>query len=232
MNKRVGQFYLFSERRFLPLFITQFLGALNDNLFKNALLVILVSTAVAESDNNTNFLTNLAAGLFILPFLLFSTIAGQLADRFDKALLMRRIKFIEILLMLLGCFALWQTNLSLMLAVLFLLGAQSTFFSPAKYAIIPQHMHSGELLAANAQISMGTFVAILLGTLIGGWLVAGPQGSMQMGALIITVAIIGWLSSCQIPNAQPYKTHLMAVYLLTLCAKLLLIINWPKITKP
>ena len=113
MNKPAGQFYLFAERRFLPLFVTQFLGALNDNLFKNALLVIIVSTAVAESESGTNFLTNLAAGLFILPFLLFSSIAGQLADRFDKALLMRRIKLAEILLMLLGCLALWQNNMNL-----------------------------------------------------------------------------------------------------------------------
>ncbi len=207
MDKPKGQFYLFAERKFTPLFITQFLGALNDNLFKNALLVIVVSTAVAGSDSNTNFIANLAAGLFILPFLLFSTIAGQLADRLDKAYLMRRIKFAEILLMLLGCFALWQTNLHLMLAVLFLLGAQSTFFSPAKYAIIPQHMRSEELLAANAQISMGTFVAILLGTLVGGWLVAGPQGPMQMGALIILIAVIGWLSSCQIPDAPAEQTN-------------------------
>ena len=206
MNKPAGQFYLFTKRRFLPLFVTQFLGALNDNLFKNALLVIIVSTAVTESESGTNFLTNLAAGLFILPFLLFSSIAGQLADRYDKALLMRRIKLIEILLMLLGCFALWQTNLNLMLGVLFLLGAQSTFFSPAKYAIIPQHVRNEELLAANAQISMGTFVAILLGTLIGGWLVAGPQGPIQMGVLIIVVATIGWLSSRQIPSAPAVKT--------------------------
>ena len=201
MNKRKGQFYLFSKQRFLPLFIVQFLGALNDNLFKSAMLVIVVSTAVAGSDSNTNFIANLAAGLFILPFLLFSTLAGQLADRFDKAFLIRRIKFVEIFLILVGCFALRQANLSLMLSVLFLLGVQSTFFGPAKYAIIPQHMRSDELLAANAQISMGTFVAILLGTLIGGWLVAGPQGPMQMGALIILVAIFGWLSSCRIPDA-------------------------------
>ena len=97
-----SQFDLFSQRRFLPFFVTQFLGALNDNLFKNALLVIVVSSAVAGSDSNTNFITNLAAGLFILPYFLFSTTAGQLADRYDKAMLIRRIKFAEIVLMLLG----------------------------------------------------------------------------------------------------------------------------------
>jgi MFS family permease len=205
VNQNKGQFYLFTKRRFLPFFITQFLGALNDNLFKNALLVTIVSTAVAYADNTTNFLTNLAAGLFILPFFLFSTIAGHLADRFDKAYLIRRIKFAEIILMLIGCFSLWQANIYLMLVVLFLLGVQSAFFGPIKYAIIPQHIGDNELLAANAQVGMGTFVSILLGTLIGGWLVTTPQGTMQLGALIILVAIIGWLSSCKIPKAPPEK---------------------------
>lgn len=206
MDNNRGQFYLFTRRRFLPFFITQFLGALNDNLFKNALLVIVVSTAIAATDSNTNFITNLAAGLFILPFFLFSTLAGLLADRYDKAYLIRRIKFAEIVLMLVGCFSLWQANINLMLVVLFLLGVQSAFFGPLKYAIIPQHMSDNELLAANAQVGMGTFVSILLGTLIGGWLVTEPQGPMLLGALIVLVAIIGWLSSCQIPNAPPEKT--------------------------
>ena len=207
MDNNRGQFHLFTKRRFLPLFITQFLGALNDNLFKNALLVIVVSTAIGAADNNnTNFITNLAAGLFILPFFLFSTLAGHLADHFDKAYLIRRIKFAEIALMLMGFFSLWQENINLMLLVLFLLGVQSAFFGPLKYAIIPQHISDNELLAANAQVGMGTFVSILLGTLIGGWLVTEPQGPMQLGALIVLVAIIGWLSSCQIPNAPSEKT--------------------------
>jgi MFS family permease len=206
VNNNRGQFYLFTKRRFLPFFITQFLGALNDNLFKNALLVIVVSKAITAADSNTNFITNLAAGLFILPFFLFSTLAGHLADRFDKAYLIRRIKFAEIILMLVGCLSLWQGNISLMLGVLFLLGTQSAFFGPIKYAIIPQHVDSDELLAANAQVGMGTFVSILLGTLIGGWMVTTPQGIMQLGALIILVAIIGWISSCQIPKAPPENT--------------------------
>ena len=206
MDNNRGQFHLFTKRRFLPLFITQFLGALNDNLFKNALLVIVVSTAIGAADSNTNFITNLAAGLFILPFFLFSTLAGHLADHFDKAYLIRRIKFAEIVLMLMGFFSLWQANINLMLLVLFLLGVQSAFFGPLKYAIIPQHISDNELLAANAQVGMGTFVSILLGTLIGGWLVTEPQGPMQLGALIVLVAIIGWLSSCQIPNAPSEKT--------------------------
>ena len=203
MKNHRSQFYLFAERRFLPFFVTQFLGAFNDNLFKNALLVMVVSSAFSISKHNTDFITNLAAGLFILPFFLFSTIAGHLADRFDKAYLIRRIKFAEIVLMLIGFFSLWQGNLTLMLAVLFLLGVQSAFFGPIKYAIIPQHMGRQELMAANAQVGMGTFVSILLGTLIGGWLVTGAQGPLLLGSLVILVAIIGWLSSCQIPSAPP-----------------------------
>jgi MFS family permease len=198
-----SQFHLFSQRRFLPFFITQFLGALNDNLFKNALLVIVVSSAVAGSDSSTNFITNLAAGLFILPYFLFSTTAGQLADRFDKAMLIRRIKFVEIILMLAGCYALWLGDVAWMLAILFALGVQSAFFGPIKYSIIPQHLTSDELLAGNAQVGMGTFVSILLGTLIGGWLVTAQQGPIYVGVLATALAIIGWLSSRQIPDAPP-----------------------------
>lgn len=194
-------FHLFAQRRFLPFFITQFLGALNDNLFKNALLVIVVSGAVAGSDSNTNFITNLAAGLFILPYFLFSTTAGQLADRYDKALLIRRIKIAEIILMVAGCYALWRADINLMLGILFALGVQSAFFGPIKYAIIPQHLSADELLAGNAQVGMGTFVSILVGTLIGGWLVTADQGPMYVGLLTTLFAVIGWLSSRHIPNA-------------------------------
>lgn len=200
VNQR-SLFHLFSQRRFLPFFITQFLGALNDNLFKNALLVIVVSNAVAGSDSNTNFITNLAAGLFILPYFLFSTTAGQLADRYDKALLIRRIKIAEIVLMVAGCYALWRTDVNLMLVVLFALGVQSAFFGPIKYSIIPQHLSADELLAGNAQVGMGTFVSILLGTLIGGWLVTAEQGPIYVGLLATVLAVIGWLSSRKIPAA-------------------------------
>ena len=169
-NKLFNQFSLYGERRFLPFFITQFLGAFNDNLYKNALLVIIVSNAVIGSDSEVNFLTNFAVGLFILPFFLFSATAGQLADRFDKAVLMRKVKFCEIMIMLLAAFSLFNQNLTIMLCILFLLGTQSAFFGPLKYSIIPQHLTKKELLAGNAQVGMGTFVSILLGTLIGGWI--------------------------------------------------------------
>jgi len=164
-------------------------------------LVIVVSGAVAGSDSNTNFITNLAAGLFILPYFLFSTTAGQLADRYDKALLIKRIKVAEIILMVAGCYALWRADINLMLGILFALGVQSAFFGPIKYAIIPQHLSADELLAGNAQVGMGTFVSILVGTLIGGWLVTADQGPMYVGLLATLFAVIGWLSSRHIPNA-------------------------------
>ena len=181
--------------------MTQFLGALNDNLFKNALLVIVVSSAVAGSEASTNFTTNFAVGLFILPFFLFSTTAGQLADTYDKAMLMRRVKLAEIFIMLAGSYALITQNLNFMLLILFLLGTQSAFFGPAKYSLIPQHLNSDELLAGNAQISMGTFGSILLGTLIGGWMVTLENGITLLSGAIVLVSIIGWLCSREIPEA-------------------------------
>lgn len=200
-SKLKSQFHLFSQRRFLPFFITQFLGALNDNLFKNALLVIVVSSAVAGSDASTNFTTNFAVGLFILPFFLFSTTAGQLADTYDKARLMRKVKFAEIFIMLAGSYALITLNLDFMLIILFLLGTQSAFFGPLKYSLIPQHLSNEELLAGNAQVGMGTFVSILLGTLIGGWMVTLDNGITMLCGLTVTVALLGWLSSREIPPA-------------------------------
>lgn len=202
-HKKISQFHLFTQRRFLPFFTTQFLGALNDNIFKNALLVIVVSSAVVGADSSTNFTTNLAAGLFILPYFLFSTTAGLLADKYDKALLIRRIKLAEIIIMLLGCYALWTLNISFMLFILFLLGVQSSFFGPIKYSIIPQHLSTDELLGGNAQVGMGTFVSILMGTLIGGWIVTLNQGPLLVGGTAVIVAIIGWLSSREIPDAAP-----------------------------
>ena len=188
----------------MPLFVTQFLGALNDNLFKQGLLIIVVSQMVLVAGSSADFFTNLAAGLFILPYYLFSTTAGQLADSYDKAMLIRRIKLAEMLIMTVGAYSLYSLDLNLMLMVLFLLGLQSTFFGPIKYAIIPQHLEPSELLAGNAQVGMGTFVSILLGTLIGGWLVTMPSGRLMLGIATISVATIGWLSSSAIPAAPPF----------------------------
>lgn len=194
-----GQFALLRERRFLPFFLTQFCGACNDNLFKNALLVMLVSGTVARE--RVDILVNLAAGLFILPFFLLSPLAGQLADKYDKARLIRWIKLAEIAIMLLAAIAFQAHAWEALLALLFAMGVHSTFFGPLKYAIMPQHLAPEELVAGNAQVGMGTFVAILLGT-VGGALLAGHhRPESAIGLAVILVAVAGWFASRAIPAA-------------------------------
>lgn len=204
-----GQFQLLASRRFLPLFLTQFFGALNDNLFKNALLVIIVSAAIAGVEpGNTNALVNLAAGLFVLPFFLFSAISGQLADKYEKSQIIRNIKFAEILIMLTGFLAFWLQSLWLLFLVLFFMGVQSTFFGPVKYSIIPQHLREDELVAGNAQVGMGTFVAILIGTIMGSLMGGAENAVWLVGITVVSVAIIGWFCSWRIPVAEAKATDL------------------------
>jgi 1-acyl-sn-glycerol-3-phosphate acyltransferase len=201
----------------LPFFLTQFFGALNDNLFKNALLVILVSAGIANSDlatggdsgADTNLLVNMAAGLFILPFFLFSALAGQLADKYEKSSIIRRIKAAEILIMLGGFSALWYNQTWLMMLVLFAMGTQSAFFGPVKYSIIPQHLHRAELVGGNAQIEMGTFVAILIGTIAGSLMGGVQQPALLVGAAVLGVAIVGWLCSRSVPVGEANAPELV-----------------------
>ena len=198
----LSQSQLLRSRRFLPFFCTQFLGAFNDNVFKNA-LIVMIAFRLAASE--ANFLINLAAGLFILPFFLFSATAGQVADKTDKSVLIRRIKLAEIAIALSGVAALYSGNHHLCLAVLFALGVQSAFFGPVKYAILPQHLKKPELVGGNALVEMGTFVSILLGTIVGG-LLAGQTGSGQYGLvwislILVATATIGYLISRAIPQA-------------------------------
>ena len=198
---------LLRSRRFLPFFVTQFLGAFNDNIFKNA-LIILITFGVANSDT-TNTLVNVAAALFILPFLVFSALAGQLADQWDKALYIRRVKQGEILIMLLGAVGFLLNSIPTLLGVLFLMGAQSAFFGPAKYALLPQHLKTSELTTGNALVESGTFLAILLGTLGGGLLISmESRGHLVTALCVVCLAIIGYLSSRSIPSAPPVKLGL------------------------
>ena len=198
-----SQLQLLGSRRFLPFFCTQFLGAFNDNVFKNA-LIVMIAFRLAASE--ANFLINLAAGLFILPFFLFSATAGQVADKTDKSILIRRIKLAEIGIGAFGVLALFSGNNYLCLSVLFLLGVQSAFFGPVKYAILPQHLQKTELVSGNALVEMGTFVSILLGTIVGGLLAgktgAGESGLHWISAIIMTTAGMGYLAARAIPKAQ------------------------------
>ena len=189
---------LITQRRFLPYFCTQFMGAFNDNIYKNALAILITYTLVLE---NQAILLNIAAIAFILPFFLFGSTAGQLADKYEKSMLIRRIKIAEILIMLLGCIALYYQSIGLMLFILFALGAQSAFFGPIKYSILPQHLQPNEILDGNAYVEAGTFIAILLGTILGGFLARKPEYQYFLMVTLIGVAIIGWLISRRIPSA-------------------------------
>lgn len=194
---------LLQTRRFMPLFVTQFLGALNDNLLKNALVVLLTFQAAQWTTLPAALLANLAAGVFILPFFLFSATAGQLADKYDKARLARLSKVAEIVIVLIAGLGFALHSLTVLMVSLFLLGLQATFFGPVKYAILPQHLREDELVGGNALIEAGTFVAILLGTLLGG-LLAGVGGATAVITLVgLVIAVVGYVASRKIPPAAP-----------------------------
>ena len=195
-----SQSRLLLERRFLPFFITQFLGAFNDNVFKNALIILIAFQGAKFSSVDTNTLTNLSAGLFILPFFILSATAGQLIDKTDKSLSMQRIKMLEIFIMLCAAWAFSAGELYLLIALLFLMGAQSTLFGPAKYSYIPQHLDDNELIAGNALVQMGTFVAILIGTMVGGLLIAREDGRELVSIVLVVLAVLGYVSSRVIPR--------------------------------
>lgn len=191
-------FKLLGQKRFGPFFGVQFLGALNDNLFKNTMVILFAFRAASEAESG--LVTNLAAGLFILPFFLFSGVAGQMADKFEKSRIMRIIKGAEVGIMLLGSIGFYTGHNALLFITLFLMGVHSSFFGPAKYSILPQHLKESELMTGNALVEMGTFLAILIGTLAGG-LLAGRQDIHAISASIVAVAILGYLISLKIPAA-------------------------------
>ncbi len=199
---------ILKSRRFLPLFVTQFLGAFNDNLFKNALVILITYHATLQSGMNAQLLVTLAAGLFMLPYLLFSATAGQLADKYDRAMIARITKLVEIGLMTLAAIGFYTANVYFLLVVLFGMGTHSTFFGPIKYVLLPQHLHQGELLAGNAYIEAGSFLAILTGTILGGLLILHPLGAHLISAAIILCAVLGYMCSRYIPAAPADSQNL------------------------
>lgn len=197
-----SQFSLFKQRRFMPFFMTQSLGAFNDNIFKNALVAMLVFKGSAVAGLNTDQLVNFSAMLFILPFFLFSALFGQFADKFEKSIQIRRVKLLEVVIMLLAVLGFWLENLPLLLCVLFLLGLQSTIFGPIKYGILPQVLQRNELVGGNALVEMGTFVAILLGTIAGPQLAGIPTSwPYWVSVACLGVAGLGYWYSRGIPQA-------------------------------
>ncbi|MDD5212391.1 MAG: MFS transporter [Sulfuricurvum sp.] len=193
--------YLFKTRRFAPLFGTQFLGALNDNLFKNTLAVIFTFQGAQWTTLNVSLLAPIIGAIFILPFFLFSGMAGELADRYDKARLARVVKAWEIFLMILSSVGFWLHSFELLLMVVFGMGMHSTLFGPIKYSIIPQHMRENELITANALVESGTFAAILLGTILGGILSTFPNGGIIASCVATFLALLGYIVSRFIPIA-------------------------------
>src|SRR6478735_2075024 len=192
---------LLTARRFAPLFVTQFLGAFNDNLLKSALAIFVTYHVAAAGGTDAATLVMLAGAVFIAPFFLFSGASGTLADRVDKSFIARIVKLAEIGIMTLGAVGLWQESEPLLFAALFCLGTHSTVFGPIKYALLPQHLRADELVAGNALIEAGTFLAILLGTILGGSLVLLGNGALIVGGCGITAALLGWLAARQIPPA-------------------------------
>ena len=196
-----SQWQLLRERRFLPFFGTQALGAFNDNVYKNALILIATFDTAAYRGVDPALLTQLGGGLFILPFVLFSGIAGQLADRFDKTIVMRIVKLCEVGIMAIAGIGFITHNLVLLLAALFLMGAHSTFFAPAKYGCLPQVLDTDELVGGNALLEMGTFSAILLGTVLAGVLAEYNDLGVLIGVLV-AIALIGVVASLFIPRLK------------------------------
>ncbi len=195
-----NQFDLLAERRFAPFFWTQFLGAGNDNIYKNALVIFVAFHAATLTTLDPNALVNVAGAVFIAPFVLLSATAGQLADKFEKSRLIRWIKLFEIAIMVIGLAGFWRRDLTLLFTALALLGVHSTLFGPVKYAILPQQLKPEELIGGNGLVEMGTFVAILLGTIIGGLVVAVEGGGpVAAGAVALVVAVAGYLVSRGIP---------------------------------
>ena len=204
-SEHATQFRLLGTRRLLPLFVAQFLGAFNDNVFKQALIILFTYGALVASTSNTGVMVNLAAGLLILPFVLFSATAGTLADKFEKSRLIRIVKLGEIGTVAVAGVALYLQSVPVLLFALFLFGVQSTFFGPLKYAILPQHLAATELVGGNGMIQMGTLVAILVGTNVGGFLAAGGDVSLVLFVAMVAIAGIGYAASRHVPTAP--STH-------------------------
>lgn len=193
---------LLTQRRFLPYFLTQSLGAFNDNIYKNTLLLFVAFASVDSLPISSNLFINLAAGLFILPFFLFSAPAGVLADKYEKSAFIRKIKIAEIIIMLFGALAFILKDYTLLLILLFLMGTQSAFFGPVKYALLPQQLKDEELVSGNALVETGTFLAILFGTIAAGFIASQEHAKYIAAGTVVLFAVLGYLTSRSIPYAE------------------------------
>ena len=185
---------------------------MNDNIIKQALIVMIIFSLLDSSDMDPGILVTIAAGIFILPFFLFSATAGQIADKFEKSASIQRIKFVEILIMATACFGFYLSNTWFLILVLFLMGTQSSFFGPLKYGILPNHLKERELIGGNALIETGTFLAILIGTIIGGLLIVIENGTAIISTILFLIALVGWAVSRSIPTAAAADPNLKINY--------------------
>ena len=189
---------LLSSRRFLPIFVCQFLSALNDNFIKNALVILILFKLGSEQGG---LLVTLAGVALIVPFFILSALGGELADKYDKAFLFRRIKLFELGLMVVATVAFLTQSYVIVLFILFMMGVQSTLFGPVKYSYLPHHLDTSELIAGNVLVGAGTYTAIILGLLIGGLAVAYAPGDQRVLVLaLLSIALIGYLAARQIPK--------------------------------
>lgn len=212
-----NQFTLMREQRFRPFFFTQFLGACNDNVFKTALITLVTFHAASLTNMDGAMLATVLPGLFILPFFLFSATAGQLADKFEKSQVIRYVKVFEIGIMLFASAGFFLHNIWLLATALFMMGMHSTIFGPVKYAYLPQHLKEAELVGGNGMIEMGTFVAILLGQVLGAWVAIQHQHEIITSLVILLIAVMGYTTSRGVPNSPAAAPHLK--------------INWNPITE-
>lgn len=199
-----NQFQLLKQQRFLPFFLTQFLGALNDNLFKTVLITLVAfhASTLGSMDGaalDSTTMATLLPGLFILPFFLFSATAGQIADKYEKSQIIRWAKVLEIWIMLFAAAGFYLHELWLLAAALFMMGVHSTLFGPVKYAYLPQQLSKQELVGGNGMVEMGSFVAILLGQVLGAWLATHPNYVLFTSMSVIGIAVMGYLASRNIP---------------------------------
>lgn len=212
-----NQFSLMREQRFRPFFFTQFCGAFNDNVFKTALITLVAFHAASLTTIDGATLVTLLPGLFILPFFLFSATAGQIADKFEKSKIIRLVKVFEICIMLFASAGFFLHNIWLLATALFMMGMHSTLFGPVKYSYLPQHLKEHELVGGNGMVEMGSFVAILLGQVLGAWLATLHSNATLTSIAILSIAILGYLTSRSVPHSPAADPHLK--------------INWNPITE-
>ena len=212
-----NQFQLLNEQRFRPFFFTQFLGAFNDNVFKTALITLVAFHAASLSSMDGATLTTLLPGVFILPFFLFSATAGQIADKYEKSQIIRLVKVFEIAIMLFASAGFFLHNIWLLASALFMMGMHSTLFGPVKYSYLPQHLKEYELIGGNGMVEMGSFVAILLGQVLGAWLATVADHELFTSIAILLIAMLGYWTSRGVPNSPAADSALK--------------INWNPITE-